>query len=178
MKKICTVDGCERNAKTKGLCSKHYLRSITKFSQGRNTKRITGIKICIIPGCESSHESKGFCNKHYRRYLRHGDPIFTTMEMHGMYLSSEYTIWHGIKNRCKNKKDTNYKRYGGRGITICERWGNSFSAFLQDMGKRPFSNAQIDRIDNNGNYEPSNCRWVTPSENCLNRSTSKKNKTI
>ena len=73
--------------------------------------------------------------------------------------------------RCTNPKNTSYHNYGGRGISVCERW-NSFSLFLLDMGERP-EGRTLDRIDNNGNYEPSNCRWATKKEQGYNRNTTK-----
>lgn len=88
---------------------------------------------------------------------------------HGMTNSSEYYIWCGMKSRCFNENNKRYKNYGGRGITVCDRWRDSFENFYEDMGPRPSSIHQIDRINNDGNYEPGNCKWRTPSENCLNR---------
>ena len=89
---------------------------------------------------------------------------------HGMSYSTEYTIWHGMKNRCTNKKDPKYHRYGGRGITVCERWMNSFENFFADMGPKPSSHHSIDRIDNDGNYEPANCQWSIAIVQANNRS--------
>ena len=95
---------------------------------------------------------------------------------HGKFGTKIYRVWTGMKSRCYYEKDENYINYGARGIKVCERWKNSFINFYEDMGDKPFLNAQLDRIDNDGDYEPSNCRWVTPSENCLNR-RNKENKT-
>lgn len=85
----------------------------------------------------------------------------------------EYITWCQMKGRCYNKNDPRYHKYGGRGITVCDRWRHSFDNFYTDMGQRPFKNAQIDRIDNDGNYCPTNCEWVTLKHNCRHRTTSK-----
>ncbi len=90
-------------------------------------------------------------------------------EMHGMKQEPEYRIWKGMKDRCLNKSGKDYKNYGGRGITICSQWIHSFLQFYKDMGKRPHKDLQIDRVNNDGNYEPENCRWATRSQQALNR---------
>lgn len=91
---------------------------------------------------------------------------------HGHNRSATYDAWSHMKSRCnpKCKQYTNpktYKWYGAKGIKVCERW-SSFDKFLEDMGEKPIG-MQLDRIDGNGNYEPGNCRWVTPTENNHNR---------
>ena len=91
---------------------------------------------------------------------------------HGMSNSSTYKIWNGMHNRCYKPNTISYKYYGARGITICERW-MVFENFLVDMGERPVG-LSIDRIDNNGNYEPSNCRWATSKDQSLNTRRNKK----
>jgi len=92
--------------------------------------------------------------------LRHGH---ATERTH----SRAYNTWHGMKQRCQNPETAAYEYYGGRGIKVCEEWAE-FENFLRDMGEPP-DGLSLDRIDNNGNYEPGNCRWATVSEQLVNR---------
>jgi len=94
-----------------------------------------------------------------------------TKTTHGMRSAPEYEAWRAMKKRCYSNNTENWIHYGGRGITVCERWLNSSEAFLEDMGRRPSSRHSLGRINNDGNYEPSNCRWETPSQQLNNTRT-------
>lgn len=111
-------------------------------------------------------------SKFYRVSSGHTKSCGCLTEKHRKSKSRTYIIWSGIKQRCLNKNIKNYNKYGGRGITICKEWKDSFETFYKDMGEAP-SGKSLDRINNNGNYCKSNCRWATDIEQQNNRSNNR-----
>lgn len=106
-------------------------------------------------GCTRSEKSRAANTKH-------GDSARG-------HLTPEYRVWSNIIFRCENPSGKAWQDYGGRGITVCDRWRHDFAAFLADMGRRPTPKHEIDRINVNGHYEPTNCRWVTRTVNARNK---------
>lgn len=96
------------------------------------------------------------------------------LTVHGDCKSSEYKAWTQMKGRCNNANGKNWKDYGGRGITVCVRWQNSYADFLADMGRKPSPQHSLDREDNDKGYSPDNCRWATKKEQVRNRRCSPK----
>jgi len=124
--------------------------------------------------CDCGNE-KTYTKGHLKQKVAHSCGCWKQeiITKHGMWKSTEYCIWEGMKARCQNKNNLNYPNYGGRGITVCEKW-NTFEGFYDDMGVRPSKDYTIERIDVNGNYEPSNCKWATVSEQNNNKRTTRR----
>ena len=133
------------------------------------------MRTCSIPDCNDKYRALDYCNKHLIRFKKYGDPLYITKEMHGRGRTVEYVAWHMMKHRCLNSNNKAYPHYGGRGITVCDRWLNSFNNFFEDMGLKPFPEAHLDRENNDKGYYKDNCRWVTPLVNARNQSNTKLN---
>lgn len=113
--------------------------------------------------CRRAHDAA------IRRNLK---PVAYKCERHGHFKSRTYNAWSAMIQRCTNPSDKHWPDYGGRGIRVCKRWRNSFSAFLSDLGECP-RGLSLDRIDNNGHYEPDNCRWTDTITQNGNRRTAR-----
>lgn len=149
-------------------------RSLTRLpaSTGRGLA-MQATRTCSIEGCERPAKARTWCNTHYERWRRHGDPLmilpFNPRIVHGKWNAPEWRTWAHMKERCLNPNNHAYARYGGRGITIYRPWVDSFEAFFAHVGPKPGPEYSLDRIDNDGNYEPGNVRWATPREQGANR---------
>lgn len=124
---------------------------------------------CLIINCNKKVWWRGYCSLHGQRLKFHGDPLYQPKRLHHKTKTPEYKTWCHMRERCNNKKDKSYFRYGGRGISVCKEWEDSFMEFYECMGDKPTPKHQLDRINNDGNYEPSNCRWATPRQQSNNR---------
>lgn len=143
------------------LHSKKTKMKISKKLKGIPLKKRGHKSDCQCPFCKNKRGELSGKNHHNYK--------------HGGSKSKLYTCWKGMKARCYNLKISNYFRYGGRGIKVCNKWKNDFRVFRAwALANGYKENLTIDRIDNNGNYEPSNCQWITKEENSRKDKINKK----
>lgn len=179
----CKIEGCENQGKLhrmghryfpRGYCSTHYKKWV-KENREIIENDSKPVERCSVENCENEAPFKrGMCNKHYIRFIKHGDPNAIEKRREGQTKHSLYATYGGMKKRCLNETDKDYKNYGGRGINICDRWlgVDGFFNFIEDMGDRP-ENTTLDRKNVEGDYSPENCRWATLNEQASNKRDSK-----
>jgi hypothetical protein len=125
--------------------------------------------IAAVPDLKSGNTQSCGCHKIeaiIKSNTTHGHSISISR---GGKASLEYNTWRAMIDRCENPRHISYPLYGGRGITVCQRWRSSFKDFLSDMGEKPSKLHSIERERNDGNYEPGNCRWATAKEQFANK---------
>jgi hypothetical protein len=129
------------------------------------------LALCKIEDCENPVNNRGWCIMHYRRWLRHGDPLIIKAVKNDGRMGHPYFSTHAsMIKRCYSSNMKGYELYGGRGISVCDEWRGPFGfwQFVKDMGEKPAPSYGLDRIDPDGNYEPSNVRWASTTTQRLN----------
>lgn len=161
--------------KTKNLSGQRFERLVAV----RPVERRKNAHILYVCQCDCGKQTLATCSNLKSGHTQSCGCLMRerTSAANGTHRRSKtklYSVWMQMKQRCYLPSAPNYRWYGGRGIEVCERWRSSFEAFVADMGERPYG-CEIDRIDNDGDYEPGNCRWVDHRTNVRNSRTCKGN---
>lgn len=149
--------------------------TVIGLDESRQTRKTYWICQCECGGIKSARSDSLLCGAIKSCGCLHNETAARNVAKNHTHKQSGtrlYHIWQDMKKRCFNSNDTHYHRYGGRGITVCEEWANNFEAFYKWALDNGYSEGlTIDRINNDGNYEPSNCKWSTLQEQSNNKST-------
>jgi len=166
----CSIPNCKEKYRASGYCAAHYHRRYlsSKLSLLKPIQKRIPTKPCTYAFCERNATYTGYCKTHNYHLKHYGEPK-PIRTRHGLVNSAEYRAWCNMRRRCEDTKSPLFKWYGARGIKVCEDWSKSFINFYKDMGPKPNSNLTLDRINNDGDYEPHNCRWVTMEVQARNK---------
>lgn len=161
--KTCTIEGCDKKERAKGLCVAHYwkLKEYGDPLAGKTYTKRTSDE-CSVKGCKNRVVTRGLCAKHYTERWRRGEFTTNKSKYNGMSKSATYRAWYDMIQRCTNPNDKMYKYYGGKGIRVSKRWTgeHGFENFLKDMDEKPGPEYHLHRINTHRNYSPKNCQWV------------------
>lgn len=163
-----TIHGLPKHPRFKNLTGRRFSNLVAKEFSGMCRRGSVWLCRCDcgnsvqVLGVSLTSGNSGSCGCVKRQRL------VTRNTTHNLSRSFEYNVWAKIIERCTRATAENFPWYGGRGISVCDRW-RTFELFIADMGAAPGKGFEIDRIDNDGNYEPGNCRWVTKKQNARNR---------